>query len=646
MWRSLFAALLLAGTPPAFAQPPGDAKATSASVAVVLRLTAFVDAADALCAELAPEAAPAVHRAVGRWYRANGLWGAIDLAGAVADDPKLLGLADAYRNEVAQQKAKLYRRVRERAAGWCAGFPEQLAGPKLRVTDRFSDDLARFNAFAASRLDRQPLPPGRTLEPVERPRYLDLLKIGLDPETRPIPTTFRCYRARPGRDHRWPEIEIRFDLKGRYQSSYGPGRWRVVEDGSTTWLHLEGGPLEDKTILSYDRYGQFFELETRIAGQFGSYACFQQGPREEAARVLFRLADPDPGAYLCTDLKSGRQQTLELDPARAAYRLGKQEGRFAVRGVLDDGRPDARSELVWIDGPLAKGRGRVRYHEEEGTGLRTIEMSVTEDHFFLGTGGSSSSLKVVCQASGEPLARAKYGEETAPPPPAGAGGLEGFYYTLEDRVGYWSMESSDAPVYLTFFPDGYVFVGQPAADPRDVSCDLTWPNGEPVCEVYVVSNGTIRLGSRTPAPFKKQGGALIVGGDTWKRVPPSRPLKLAGRFSHAQFTRWGTLDWGGSSYTKTVYTFTADGWFQVEVEGHVLNSVDGGFLGTGTGVSVHAQGLSRERNRGRYRIDGHVITLEFDDGRVLKKFIWVRSPDLFYLDDHGFTRDEDAGDGG
>jgi hypothetical protein len=209
----------------------------------------------------------------------------------------------------------------------------------------------------------------------------------------------------------------------------------------------------------------------------------------------------------------------------------------------------------------------------------------------------------------------------APLPPAGAGGLSGFYMyedkegeyipTFANNVagGYFEFHNE----YLYFMPDGYVYDGiyQWSYEALDCSrvvnlADLGLENA-PLCDTYVVSNDTITYGSRNgPRSFFKDGSDLVIDGKRFVYQQPGDGLTFDGRFLFAAFDGY-TLD-------EAYYTFSSDSTFKAESSS--ANNATASVADTTTYSSSYSE---TPVTFGAYAIRGNTIEFMYQDGRTVKK---------------------------
>jgi hypothetical protein len=207
----------------------------------------------------------------------------------------------------------------------------------------------------------------------------------------------------------------------------------------------------------------------------------------------------------------------------------------------------------------------------------------------------------------------------APAPPAGAGGLSGFYMyedkegeyipTFANNVagGYFEFHNE----YLYFMPDGYVYsdIYEWSYEALDCSrvrrVDYLDEGSAPLCDTYVVSNNTITFGGYSSS-FTKDGNDLIIDGKRFMYQTPGDGLRFDGRFLFAFFDGY-TLD-------ESYYTFASDGTFMVE--GSSANNATASVGGTTTYSSSYSE---TPTTLGAYAIRGNTIEFIYQDGRAVKK---------------------------
>ncbi len=200
----------------------------------------------------------------------------------------------------------------------------------------------------------------------------------------------------------------------------------------------------------------------------------------------------------------------------------------------------------------------------------------------------------------------------APLPPAGAGGLSGFYvYTDEEGTyeptfgtipgGYTEFNDE----YFYFLPEGYVYSDIYEWSYETLDCTRIRKDNRPLCDTYVVSTNTITVGNYTSS-FVKNGNDLVIDGRRFVYQIPADGLRFDGKFLFASFDGY-TLD-------ESYYTFSSDGTFMVESSS--ANNATASVGGTTTYSSSYSE---TPTIFGAYAIRGNTIEFIYQDGRSAKE---------------------------
>jgi hypothetical protein len=455
--------------------------------------------------------------------------------------------------------------------------------------------LTQTNPLTTPTTTTQPTTP----QPTANPTPEQLAAQGIDPEQTLIPDVFHCYQERQSDDYSKYDFALTILPGNRYSTPYGQGEFSVEADSivEVAWL---SGPfaLENAyAFAGYNDYGQDMSLTLDDL----DFNCYQQGPREEQAKLEWAFKDPQPGSYACINTDdSSAGPTLELLENRR-YRVDGQEGEYQV-DIMND-PDDSLYSVDYLSGPWAEAYGNAFGNEE--TGERTVSANTEYGDFD-------------CSRVSEPLQSIKYGTAAAPPPPAGAGGLKGLYAMWQpDTLGYcgglcWS--------FLYFFPNGYVYTEEPDGPLEEIDCTRTRPNGSPFCDVYTLEGNTIYFRNGERKPFAQTSDGLSIDGSDYNRILPADSVQLNGVFRAFSYTQ-AVGGQGGTAVEKTI-TFNPDGTFTRE--GFVGASFTTTDTGTSLGDPVAGVTVSSESsNSGTYQIQGNTITLNFVDGQVLKEFFFV-----------------------
>ncbi len=598
----------------------------------IFELTAFVDSAYTLCSKLAPESNQALWRAILDWRTANGI-SVIDdiITTSIHVDNNKLALI--FSNMKRENSAKLHDRVAKRAKVWCAQFPKHLKEHKWQLDAQYPEAMDKFRSITNNAIKKiiDVLPAGEPLAAVAPVTYQSMIDSEIKPARDVAPDEFRCYRKKSGQDHRWPELLIQFNEKGHFRSTFGDGSYQA-QPNTIVW---RGGPFLDKSKMSYDRHGQSFSVIAQLNGRKHQFSCYQQGASDRRAQILFALAKPDPGQYHCNSQKSPEGIVELLDEMnyqlldKQGVKTG-QKGIYRVEGIL--GKASPSSKIVWISGPLAKGDSSV-YSEYVGSGVRKIQLTTSYSAFVMGSGGSGKSLRAECSQKAEPLTLPEYGALPAPAPPDEAGGLEGMYaYITQGNAS----ESGGRTHYITFFPEGYIYRGIPLYGSVTIDqCRKTLPNGKPFCEIYSQDNGVLQIIGSDPVPFEKRGNSIVLGKNTYVLIPTQKMKYLEGRYSYARFKKWGTFDLGGSSFYEQTYRFTREGKFSINSRSQTTNTSS--FYSAP--AAIYSGSNNSNNKKGSYEIDGHTLTLRFENGGVSRHLLTVtKEGRQIYIDGKGYSK--------
>jgi hypothetical protein len=347
----------------------------------------------------------------------------------------------------------------------------------------------------------------------------------------------------------------------------------------------------------------------------GSYWCFAAGDNP------FNFEAQDTGATL--EIWANNTYVLKTANASEQGSLNVQEttefmDSFASGSLVDfvPNNSDAFYPGYFLADSLA--RLYVLVQLTDGSYLRcespNADIVATYESVF----GSTTELPEVPVTPEDELLPAT---TKAPLPPAGAGGLSGFYMyedkegeyvpTFANNVagGYFEFNNK----YLYFMPDGYVYSGIYEWSYEALDCsrvvnlaDLGLENA-PLCDTYVVSGDTIIFGSRNgPRSFYKDGNDLVIDGQRFIYQQPGDGLTFDGRFLFAFFDGY-TLD-------KSYYTFSKDSTFKAE-----SSSANNATASVGDTTTYSSSYSETPVMFGAYAIRGNTIKFIYQDGRTVKK---------------------------
>jgi hypothetical protein len=395
----------------------------------------------------------------------------------------------------------------------------------------------------------------------------------------------------------------------------------------TYYLQWQSGPLnptgaivksEDdyspphSANVGFDTWGSEITYIDVPKGDFSVRVdCFQQGAREQKALLDFALKQPTPATYICLPSGDNPQQvSLELLPNNR-YKFDGQEGSY--KASIED----YSSAVIWESGPLANSDSS--YNADDSTGLRDITFTSTQ--FFSGGGiptGSSTEQTLFCQTVAQANLIPKYANTPGTLPPAGTGGLEGFYAKAEFDQG--DLINGEPPVttwyYYHFLPNGYVYQdGYSTGD----DCTKTYPNGRPVCKGYSFSNNKISFSDGAAIGVTQaEGGDILLDGVLYENKTLSGPQTLNATYENViaysspmymQISGSGT-----NSISTSTYTFSPDGTYSYSYNSWSQTSAPA-FGGSPVGtIGALSSNSNSDGDSGTYTIDGNVMTFKSAQG--------------------------------
>jgi hypothetical protein len=419
-----------------------------------------------------------------------------------------------------------------------------------------------------------------------------LAQMGINPETMLIPDDFYCYLSEFGDGY--SEYSVLMILPNqRYSFDGSEGDYEIVDTGSLIEVAWRSGPFasEDSyAFASYGDYGQSISVhEIPYGEETYDLDCYQRGPANDQLQLELAFRDVQQGSYACINTDTGGLgPTLEILGDRI-YRVDGIDGDYQI-----DLMSDPEDDIVNIDylsGAWAGGYGSATANEE--TGMREVDV-ITEAEDY------------TCSLLGVGMQGIQYGAGTAPPPPGGAGGLEGFYANWEPDVSGMGLCSGGICWdYLYFLPNGYVYKEKPEGLLEDIDCTRTQPNGAPFCDTYILQGTTISFGDGQAKSFAQTSAGLELDGRSYSRIQGYDGLVFNGRYEASSFSSTGQ---GGVAIQKTI-TFYPDGTFMWE-----------GFAG---GSAPNVTATSESSSQGTYQVQGNSITFNFADGQVSKELFFV-----------------------
>lgn len=627
-----------------------EAKQVTQAITRVLELSAFVDANVQFCEDRAAAIAPEVNQAAQEWRDANGIAAIGRIRAAFPDGEQAVSQFEAVLIKKRRSEIEARADTRAKSTQWCKNLPKALRMPTIDLRQQMPEALAlleridqKLKDSEAPATTKQSAPPrveassksvsgdAASLTATAAVTYPMIQQQGIDPKRTVLHDLFQCYARRKGDDYGKPDLSLQFLDDRRYRSNGGEGRYRIEFDDEK--FVFENGPLESArgVALAYNDYGQRFSLLGVRLGGPRKFVCYQQGARAQQAITAFRLVDPQPGNYVCRDTEGRSLGKLVLGDND--YSINGKPGTYSV-DLRSHRKP--RSRIDWLSGPL-KGQ-RASFQEEPGTGYRTLRLRITANKLvanaFTGAvvAGGGKKVTAVCTSRGEALVPLRFGKERAPELPADAGGLSGFFVLKQSAVTGMRKRPSHYQFY-TFFPNGYVYLEEPEADPAEVDCSRTKPNGAPLCDRYTLEGNRITIGDREPQRFRLNGDTLVIGKHEGFRVAPARD-RLDGHFwANAGETTGVCGPFGACSswYEAREFLFRPDGTFTRKTEGKSTSSLESAI------GSTYAGGSKSDADAGRYRITGNVIELSYNDGYTSRAFIMVVDATRFHMGGWTYT---------
>jgi hypothetical protein len=233
-------------------------------------------------------------------------------------------------------------------------------------------------------------------------------------------------------------------------------------------------------------------------------------------------------------------------------------------------------------------------------------------------------------------ARADAPRDAVPAPPlasassanaeALAADIEGFGFDSCTRIGYGGMVMF-APCPVVLFRDGVAL--------RDVE-GLNHPRGLAAHRASKPESwtqwrrSTDSSGVERIQVVKKEGWQSITYTAVYSALP--KTFRLDGRYHSSSGTGNTALGGGQAVIAWSDYVFSPDG--RVQRDGGA------GASSTGSGVSVTTAGTAASRN-GRYRIDGLILAIDYDDGSKERRVIIADPKDegkgTMWLDGEGYV---------
>jgi hypothetical protein len=447
------------------------------------------------------------------------------------------------------------------------------------------------------------------LEPLPAFDYVAFAKTKLDPKKEPIPDEYHCYPEVRGEKYGAPSLTLQILAGRKYRVGVGTaissGTFRM--DGYDLFFTSGALASKRKHFYTFKRYegAQIWLYDLGNEDKSIDVRCFGRGGNEQLEQLRFKRKDPQPGLYPCVKIDGSGQSagTLEI-LAQRRYRYAGNEGSYKVN-ITGDLSNDY-SSLDFVQGGL----------DDQSATYQEDELGRQEFSF-----GSSPKIECARQITARP--NPKFGKTKAPAAP-GTGGLEGRYFYGINQValnGYLPC-GGICYQYLVFLKNGYVYSDdlEDTEGLMDADCARTYPSGFPVCEVYTVKGNTIQIGLEKPVSWKRGKTGLVIDGDQYDVLEPLDGIKL--NAAYESLVVQGALVGTGGSSSSVDLLLRKDGRFSREAN----SSFFFGATDTGTqsgSVTASVAGSNSRSNMGSYKLYGNTIEFKYDDGRVIKQFIFL-----------------------
>ncbi len=446
----------------------------------------------------------------------------------------------------------------------------------------------------------------------------------INPDVEPTQDTYYCYPSfdelelGEGYPRYLREYVLEILPNHQYTFNGEPGTFATGVD--EYYLQWQSGPLnptnniiktEDdyspphSANVSFDTWGSAINyVEVPRDDSYFRIDCFQQGAREQKALLDFALKQPTPANYTCLPSGDNPQPVgLEILPNNR-YTFNGQEGSYRTS------IGEYSSDIIWESGALG---GDTSYSAEDSTGIRTLQFSSTQT--FMGgpiPTGSSTEQTMACQAVVQANLIPKYASTTTTPPPAGTGGLDGFYARAEYDQG--DVIEGQPPVttwyFYHFLANGYVYEdGYSIGD----DCTKTYPNGRPVCQGYSFANNKITFSDGTAVGVTQaDGGDILLNNVLYenKTLQGSQTLNATYEnvvtYSSPMYMQIGGS--GTNSISTSTYSFSSDGTYSYSYDSWSQTSAPNLFGGAPYGtVGALSSSSNTDGDSGTYTIDGNVM---------------------------------------
>jgi hypothetical protein len=453
------------------------------------------------------------------------------------------------------------------------------------------------------------VPTPAKLEPMPAFDYVAFAKTKLDPKKEPIPDEYHCYPEVRGEKYGAPSLTLQILAGYKYRVGIGTaissGTFRM--DGYDLFFTTGALASKRKHFYNFKRYegAQIWLYDLGNEDNSIDVRCFGRGGNEQLEQLRFKRKDPQPGSYPCLKVDGTGQSAgmLEILAGRR-YRFAGIEGSYKVNitGELSNDY----SSLDFTLGGLDDQSG---FYQEDELGRQEFSF------------GRNPNIECARQVTARP--NPKFGKTKAPAAP-GVGGLEGRYFYGRNQVainGYLAC-GGICYEYLLFQKNGYVYSDdlEDTEGLMDADCTRTYPSGFPVCEVYTVKGNTIQIGLEKPTTWKRIKSGLVIDGDQYDILEPLDGIKL--NAAYESLVVQGAIVGTGGSSSSVDLLLRKDGRFSREANSSFFFGATD--TGTQTGdVTASVSGSNSRSNMGAYKLYGNTIEFKYDDGRVIKSFIFL-----------------------
>jgi hypothetical protein len=441
--------------------------------------------------------------------------------------------------------------------------------------------------------------------------YMTFAKLKIDPNKEPVPDEYHCYPDVTGEKYATHLLTLQILPGRKYRAGLGTDIYEGAFEMDGYYVRFTSGALRSSGRNFYlFRHTDGARLTLRDLGSEDdntTFECYQRGGPEQVQQLRFKRKDPQPGSYACvtTNGLNKAAGALEVLPGRR-YRYQGSQGAYKTN--ITGGLDDDSSRLVFTGGGLDD---QIADYEESETGQQVYDFYRPE---------------IECTRLVTPRPNPKFGTAKAPPPPGtGSAGLEGRYFFGRPQVVDFNNNVPCQGIcyeYRMFQKNGYVYNDdlETTEGLTDADCTRTYPSGFPVCKTYTFKDGKLQIGLEKPEPFVRTKTGLNMDGDDWEVLEPLDGLKFNSAYSSQRVT--GTVGGVGGGSSSVGLALRKDGRFSREASSNFFFGATD--TGTSTGdITATASGSSSRSTNGSYRLYGNTIEFKYDDGQVVRDFMFL-----------------------